>query len=118
MTDTLNDCVSSLPPRGARGDGPSVYWVDVATRGLERALARNDARPFTSGNSTLLRVNNGMVEARYDFDEEGTVGQFMEVDDFRRVMAEWRARIVLSAERSTSPLPETYRRNPHSSEVL
>ncbi|WP_157692928.1 hypothetical protein [Pedococcus dokdonensis] len=112
FTEALNDCVSSLPPRGATGNGPSTYWVDVASIGLDRALASGTDRPFTWGNITLLRLNHGRVEARYDFDEEDVPGQFLDVDDLRRVLDDWRARIDESAAASTSPLPETYRRNP------
>jgi hypothetical protein len=112
FTDALNDCVSSLPPRGASGNGPSTYWVDVARLGLERALASGTDRPFTWGNITLLRLSDGRVEARYDYDEEDVRGEFLDVDDVRRVLDDWRARIEENASASTSPLPETYRRNP------
>ena len=40
----LDDCAFSLPPRGARGEGPSTSWVNVAVSGLDRALAHNDPR--------------------------------------------------------------------------
>jgi hypothetical protein len=113
FSEALNDSVSSLPPRGAKGNGPSTYWIDLATEGLTRALAPASDRPFTWGNITLLRLKAGRVEARYDFDEEDVDGQFLEVADFQQVLAEWRRRIEESASASTSPLPETYRRNPH-----
>lgn len=112
MTEALNDCVSSLPPRGAGGFGPSPYWVDVATHGLDRALARNDSTPFTTGNATLLRVKDGRVEARYDFDEEDVAGKFIDADALRQLLSDWRGEILLSAARCTAPLPDTYRRNP------
>jgi hypothetical protein len=112
FTEALNDSVSSLPPRGAAGHGPSTYWVDVAKGGLERAIASDSDRPFTWGNTTLLRLRAGRVEARYNFDDEDVQGQFLDVDALRQVLDEWRLRIVKSASTSTSPLPETYRRNP------
>jgi hypothetical protein len=84
----------------------------VATDGLSRALASGSDRPFTWGNVTLLRLNSGRVEARYDFEEEEVAGQFLDVDAFQRIMAEWRRRIAERASASKSPLPETYRRNP------
>lgn len=112
FTEALNDCVSSLPPRGAPGNGPSIYWVDVASRGLERAREAGSDRPFTWGNITLLRLNVGQVEARYDFDDEEVPGQLLDVDEFRRILDEWRVRIEAIASASRSPLPETYRRNP------
>lgn len=112
LTEALNDCVSSLPPRGATGNGPSTYWVDVAIGGLDRALASGTDRPFTWGNATLLRLNEGRVEARYDYDEDDVPGEFVDADDVRGVLRDWRTRIESSASTSTSPLPETYRRNP------
>lgn len=112
FTEALSDCVSSLPPRGATGNGPSTYWVDVAISGLDRALASGAGRPFTWGNITLLRLNAGHVEARYDFDEDDVPGEFLDADDVRGILGEWRTRIENSASTSTSPLPETYRRNP------
>jgi hypothetical protein len=113
FTEALNDCVSSLPPGGAKGSGPSPYWVDFARLGLDRALESGSDRPFTWGNVTLLRLKRGRVEARLDFEEEDVPGQFLDVPEFQTVLDEWRRRIVQSAPDSTSALPETYRRNPH-----
>ena len=118
FTEALNDCVSSLPPRGAKGNGPSTYWVDVARLGLDRAMASGSDRPFTSGNITLLRLHEGQVEARFDFDEEDVAGQFLEIDEVRQLLDEWRRRIEENAAASTSPLPETYRRNPTTDEPV
>ena len=112
LTEALNDSVSSLPPRGAKGNGPSIYWVDVALLGLECARATGSDRPFTWGNITLLRLNNSRVEARYDFDEEDVEGQLVDVHDLERILQVWRQRIQQSAAASTAPLPEMYRRNP------
>jgi hypothetical protein len=54
--DALDDSISSLPPRGAVGNGPSTYWVDRAKEGARNARRDGDKQPFTSGNITLLRV--------------------------------------------------------------
>lgn len=118
FTEALNDCVSSLPPRGATGNGPSTYWVDFARLGLDRALASSSDAPFTWGNVTLLRLNAGRVEARLDFEEEDVPGQFLDVSDLRLILDEWRRRIEQSASESNSPLPETYRRNPHPDQPI
>ena len=112
VTEALNDSVSSLPPCGAKGNGPSTYWVDVVTLGPNWALTSGNEHPFAWGNSTLLRLRGGRVEARYDFDEDDVLGQFLDVNELQRILAEWRRRIHDSASASTSPLPETYRRNP------
>jgi hypothetical protein len=111
FTQALNDSVSSLPPRAAQGNGPSTYWVDAARVGLDRALSTGSERPFACGNITLLRLKEGRVEARWDFDEEDAPGQFLDTQDFQRVLVDWRQRITESASTSTSPLPDTYRRN-------
>ena len=107
VTEALNDSVSPPPPCGAKGNRPST--VDLVTLGLNRALTSGNEHPFAWGNSTLLRLR---VEARYDFDEDDVLGQFLDVNELQRILAEWRRRILDSASASTSPLPETYRRNP------
>lgn len=112
FTEALNDSISSLPPRGAAGTGPSTYWVDVASHGLDRSLASGSDRPFTWGNITLLRLKGGRVEARYDFDDDEEHGQFLDVEDFQRILDRWREKIQQSAAASSSALPDTYRRNP------
>lgn len=111
LTEALNDSVSSLPPRGAKGNGPSTYWVDVALRGLDRAIASQSHRPFTWGNNTFLRVAGDRVEARYDYDDEDVEGEFIEAQALRGILHAWRQRIVESAARSTAPLPRSGRRN-------
>jgi hypothetical protein len=112
FTEALNDCVSSLPPRGAKGNSPSTYWVDVAKVGLDRALASGSERPFTGGNVTVLRLSGGRVEARFDFDDEEVPGEFLDIRGVQRVLDDWRQRIQEAASASTSPPPETYRQNP------
>jgi hypothetical protein len=109
--DALDDSISSLPPRGALGNGPSTYWVDRAEEGARNAQRDGNERPFTSGNITLLRVVGDDVVATYDFSEDEP-SQAMPLDDFLAVLDEWRSRIIESAVRATAPLPETYRRNP------
>jgi hypothetical protein len=112
FNDALADSVSSLPPRGQKVLGPSTYWIDVALAGLEQALAEDSVRPFTWGNITQLRVRDGMVEARFDFDDEDVPGERMPIEDFREILREWRVLVEVSASQASVPLPETYRRNP------
>ncbi|MCP2265011.1 hypothetical protein ACFQHV_11500 [Promicromonospora thailandica] len=112
FTEALNDCVSSRPPRGAVGNGPSTYWVDVALGTLDSALASGSDRPFTWGNATLMRLKAGRVEARNEYDGDDIEGQFLEVETLRDLLARWRREIVRSAAGATSALSETYRRNP------
>jgi hypothetical protein len=109
--DALDDSISSLPPRGAVGNGPSTYWVDHAEEGARTAHRHRDERPFTSGNITLLRVVGDAVVATYDFSDDEQ-SQAMPLDDFLALLAGWRSRILDSASHARAPLPETYRRNP------
>ncbi|GEK23190.1 hypothetical protein [Cellulomonas xylanilytica] len=111
FNDALADSISSLPPRGAPGAGPSTYWIDVAARGVERAVAAGSDRPFTCGNVTLLRVVGDCVEARFDFAGDDEPSELMDVDDFRELLRQWRLRVIQGAARAVHPLPETYRRN-------
>ncbi len=110
LQEALNDCVSSLPPRGMPGNGPSTYWIDVAERGARQAAAIGDDRPFTWGNVTLLRVVGDQVEATLDFDDE--VVERIPLPDFLNLLTAWRAEVVTAASIAVEPLPETYRRNP------
>lgn len=112
FNEALSDSVSSLPPRGARGNGPSTYWVDEVLNGLREAERAGSDRPFVWGNITLLRLKAGRVEARYDFDDEDDVGEFLDVTEFVELLGEWRVRILEQAAQATEPLPDTYRRNP------
>jgi hypothetical protein len=102
FNEALADSISSLPPRGQDQAGPSTYWVDVALQGLENSLRTGTDRPFAAGNVTLLRVRDGMIEARFDFDE-AEAGEFMSVEDFRAIIGEWRGQIVGSASSATNP---------------
>lgn len=111
FNEALNDCVSSLPPRGASGVGPSSYWIDIAEAGALRAAQQEDERPFTSGNVTRLRVSDGLVLASLDFAEDEPE-EAMPLADFLAILRTWRERVIESAAASTTALPETYRRNP------
>ena len=112
LNEALADSISSLPPRGAAGLGPSTYWIDVAESGARRAASTQDETPFTGGNSTLLRVQHGQVIASFDFASDDEPSEGMPLEDFVGLLAAWRAQVILSAAQSTQPLPETYRRNP------
>jgi hypothetical protein len=111
LNDALNDSISSLPPRGLRGNGPSTYWIDQASPGVRKAQATGDDRPFIRGNATLLRLQGDSVVAAYDYADPDEPGETMPLEDFVSLLARWRSRVQESASTATSPLPETYRRN-------
>ena len=108
----LGDSISSLPPRGARGNGPSTYWIDQAEEGAVKAHRTGDTKPFLWGNITVLRVVGDTVVANYDYDEDDEPGEALPMEDFLGLLAEWRRRVQVSAASAKEPLPETYRRNP------
>lgn len=115
MNHALEDCVSSLPPRGWPGNGPCTYWIDVTEQGLADAIATGSNQPFIGGNITLFRLVGGRVEARYDFDDiddETAESEFIEIDDFRAILQQWRELIVVNAASATAPLGASGRRNP------
>jgi hypothetical protein len=112
FNEALADSVSSLPPRGEPGAGPSTYWIDVAREGAGRASACGDERPFTWGNITLLRLTPAGVEARYDYQGNDEPGEAMSLADFLDVLARWRAVVVAEGSEASAVFPETYRRNP------
>ena len=110
--EALNDSVSSLPPRGAPGNGPSTYWIDHAENGVLSAQRTGDGRPFTWGNTTVLRLQGDTVVASYDYAEPDEPGDEVPLADFLALLAEWRIQVMECASIAKQPLPETYRRNP------
>ena len=110
FNEALSDSISSLPPRGEPGRGPSTYWIDVAAQGARLASERGDERPFTWGNSTRLRVKGGRVLASFDYDDPSDDDEAIGLKDFLALLAAWRERVVAAPSRTE--FPETYRRNP------
>ncbi|MCP4960166.1 MAG: hypothetical protein GY925_12970 [Actinomycetia bacterium] len=106
----LGDCISSLPPRGAGGNGPSTYWVDVAANALGRCLASGTDGMISAGNATSLYLQNGWVHTRNDYGDPDE-SEHLGIDDFLDLLHEWRNRIREQVSHSTTPLPDTYRRN-------
>ena len=51
LNEALADAVSSRPPRGEHGPGPSTYWIDVARERATTAAAAGDEKRFTWGNA-------------------------------------------------------------------
>jgi hypothetical protein len=112
FNEALADSISSLPPRGATGRGPSTYWIDIAESGARRAASMQDETPFARGNITMLRVQHGQVVASFDFAGDDEPGEAMPLAEFLGLLAAWRSQVLVTAAHSADPLPETYRRNP------
>ncbi len=108
----LNDSVSSLPPLGWAGNGPSTYWIGHAERGVREAYQRGDEGPFTWGDETFLCLRGDEVLANFDYAEPDEPGETMRLDGFLSLLAEWRSRVEQGV--ATAPLSETYRRIPPS----
>jgi hypothetical protein len=64
FNEALSDSISSLPPRGEPGRGPSTYWIDVAARG---------ARPFPNAATSVVHIATAPLRVKG--------GQFASFDD-------------------------------------
>lgn len=95
MRHALEDSLGTRPPRGARQDGPSTYWLDDALRLLRERMRDKGSQPFASGNVTYFQLKNGQVEARYDFDpEESDSVEAVPVSEFLDLLQEWRRHVL------------------------
>lgn len=91
----LEDSLGTRPPRGARQDGPSTFWLDNAIAQLRERLEGGGQQAFASGNATYLQVRDGQVEARYDFDpEDSDVVDKVPADEFLVLLQAWRRRVL------------------------
>jgi hypothetical protein len=115
FNDALNDSISSLPPRGAIGPGPSTYWIDIAETGVRAAEASGDESPFITGNETRISLKGTSVYASYDYEygDDVNKAQVLELPEFLNLLARWRTEIQQSREIALEVIPETYRRTPH-----
>ncbi len=109
FNEALADSVSSLPPRGEAGAGPSTYWVDVALTALSRLEAAGCEGLISGGNWTSFWLVDERVEARNDYGDPDDA-EAITARIFHALLAEWRRRIARSE--SMRELPHTYRRNP------
>jgi hypothetical protein len=96
LDHALNDAVTSRAPKGARHPGLSTYWIDRAERQLALAIENRTTEPFASGNVTYLRTDGRTVIASFDFDEDETTRESIDVVSFVRVLAEWREQVIAS----------------------
>jgi hypothetical protein len=109
LNRALNNCISSLPPRGADGNGPSVYWINLADQRARQALEAGDDQPFIWGNETRMQVHGHFVVASYNYDESS---ERVPLAYFLTILDHWRSQVLQTAASATQPLPDTYRRNP------
>jgi hypothetical protein len=106
MQHALEDSLGSRPPRGARQDGPSTYWLDLAINQLIERLEDGGPRPFASGNVTYLQVRDRQVEARYDFDpEDSDIVDAVPADDFLALLRAWRQRVLDESPEADQRVP-------------
>lgn len=109
FNDALSDSVSSLPPRNASGNGPSSYWVDIASNAIERHLVGQTEGIIASGNATSIHLEAGRISARDDYGSDEV--DFVPISDFVGILKDWRDLILEQSNGATHPFPETYRRN-------
>ena len=112
FNEALADAVSSLPPRGSDETRLSTYWIDQTLSRLEVLQQHSEPRPIASGNAYSLVFDGDGVEAVFDYGDPNEDVELMSVDDFRRILHGWRARVVVAQAHETRTVPETYRRNP------
>jgi hypothetical protein len=95
LSDALSDSLGTRAPRGAPQDGPSTYWIDNALAHLHARLEDSQEDPFASGNATYLALKQGVVEARYDYDEvdSGHVDA-VPPQEFLDLLEAWRAKVM------------------------
>jgi hypothetical protein len=106
MQHALEDSLGSRPPRGARQDGPSTYWLDRAITQLVERLKDGGSEPFASGNVTYLQVRDQQVEARYDFDPEDSDSvDAVPADDFLTLLRAWRKRVLDESPEADQRVP-------------
>lgn len=110
FNEALSDSISSLPPLGETGNGPSPYWVEVARNALERHLVNGTEGLIASGNSTSCHLENGQVAAKNDYGEQDEL-ETLAIDEFEDLLVEWRQRILEQSVAAQAALPTTYRRN-------
>ncbi len=95
LRHALEDSLGSRPPRGARQDGPSTYWLDEAIADLRNRLRHHSSEPFASGNVTYLQLSAEQVEARYDFDPpDSDAVDRVPVVEFLELLTAWRERVT------------------------
>jgi hypothetical protein len=95
LSDALEDSLGTRPPRAAPQDGPSTYWLDNGIARLRERMESGTAEPFASGNATYLQLQEGLVEARYDYDPpDSDVISAVAADEFLALLVEWRRRVV------------------------
>lgn len=109
LADALRDSLGTRPPRGARQDGPSTYWLDSALMRLRARLEDSGVQPFASGNATYLQLRNGAVEARYDYDEvDSDLVNTVAPEEMLGLLETWRAEVLAvspAADRRMPPPP-------------
>lgn len=106
MRRALSDSLNSRPPKGARQDGPSTYWIDEALKDLMASIQDGSERPFAAGNITYLRLKNGQVEARLDVDPEDSDSvDRVAATDFVALLQVWRERMLVESPGADSRVP-------------
>lgn len=106
LNHALEDSIGSRPPRGARQDGLSTYWVDRALQGVLARVADGSDEVFASGNVTYMQVRNGKVEARYDYDPPDDDNfDAIDVQTFVPLVEDWRSRILEVSPGADTRLP-------------
>ena len=111
IPEALNDCVSSLSPRG-QDVGLSTFWIGHVLQGLESAPSL-EPHFIGGGNSSALVLDGNIVRAESLY--ETYEPELISVDDLRRILLRWRHIVLqLVDKRGTDVSPDqvNYQRNP------
>lgn len=110
LADALADSVGTRPPKGAPQDGPSTYWIDRALARLHTPPAGPREAVIASGNTTHLLLNDGVIEARYNFDPPDSEDvDAVPSPELIKLLEHWRRRVLEldsdAARRMPAPAP-------------
>jgi hypothetical protein len=111
FNEALADSISSIPPRGSKERRLSTYWIDGALARVSRARRSADPAKIASGNAYSILVSGEQAIAVFDYGDDDT-RESMPLDDFVRLLEDWRERVTEIQRTETREVPETYRRNP------
>lgn len=110
FSHALEDSIGTRPPRGARQDGPSTYWIDRTIAGLRERIESGSLEPFAGGNITYLQLRCGQVEARLDVDDpDSELFDAVPAADLLELLAAWRERVLVEDPGATLRTPPPHR---------
>jgi hypothetical protein len=112
--DRQTFCLSGAHGNRARaslGPGADLIWIEVAAKEAEHAQESRAEVDLVSGESTILKLVNQHVVARYTSSPEDGPSESITLDAFLALLDDWWLRVQQSAQATAMELPHTYRRH-------